>query len=224
MDPLQWMGAVRMRVQTADKNITVIHTTPVHQLMSCEAKSCVFVNKSIKTFLTSNYCFWPKYEFIIHNNFSSSEKVHLLLSSNIKIHPHICLELFWTVLACKRCLICADISPDSDQTTFSLEETILWTHILAGSDGLKLKTSRWICFLQTHCFSLHKMLTDGLEWCGWSNTCELLWCFYQMFGLSFWAEQVMEYNWNAFLQICFHEETNLSTSWMAWGWVHFQQI
>ncbi len=35
MDPLQWMGAVRMRVQTADKNITIIHTTPVCQLMSC---------------------------------------------------------------------------------------------------------------------------------------------------------------------------------------------
>ncbi len=32
MDPLQWMGAVRTRVQTADKNITIIHTTPVHQL------------------------------------------------------------------------------------------------------------------------------------------------------------------------------------------------
>ncbi len=31
--PLQWMGAVRMRVQTADKNITKIHTT-LHQLMS----------------------------------------------------------------------------------------------------------------------------------------------------------------------------------------------
>ncbi len=29
---LQWMGAVRMKVQTADKNITVIHTTPVHPL------------------------------------------------------------------------------------------------------------------------------------------------------------------------------------------------
>ncbi len=25
MDPLQWMGAARMRVQTADKNITIIH-------------------------------------------------------------------------------------------------------------------------------------------------------------------------------------------------------
>ncbi len=45
MDPLQSMGAIRMRVQTADKNSTIIHTTPVHQLMSCEMKSCVFVWK-----------------------------------------------------------------------------------------------------------------------------------------------------------------------------------
>ncbi len=27
MDPLQWMGAVRMRLQTADKNITIFHKT-----------------------------------------------------------------------------------------------------------------------------------------------------------------------------------------------------
>ncbi len=39
MDPLQWMGAVRMRVQTADKNITIIiHTTPVQQT---HIKKCV---------------------------------------------------------------------------------------------------------------------------------------------------------------------------------------
>ncbi len=25
MDPLQWMGAIRMKVQTADKNITIIY-------------------------------------------------------------------------------------------------------------------------------------------------------------------------------------------------------
>ncbi len=55
MDPLQWMGAVRMRVQTADKNITMIHLTPIHQLMSCEAekKRMFVINKSIiKMFLT----------------------------------------------------------------------------------------------------------------------------------------------------------------------------
>ncbi len=57
----------------SDKNITIIHTTPVHQLTSGEDKSW---NKSIiKNFLTSNCCFWPKYESIIHNNASSSEKV-----------------------------------------------------------------------------------------------------------------------------------------------------
>ncbi len=27
-----------------------------------------------------------------------------------------------------------------------------------------------------------------------------------------------------FLQICSDEETNWSTSWMAWGWIQFQQI
>ncbi len=38
-------------VQTADENLTVLHTTPVHQLKSCEAKSCMFERKkSIKKF------------------------------------------------------------------------------------------------------------------------------------------------------------------------------
>ncbi len=41
MDPLQWMGAVRTRVQTTDKNVTIIHTTPVYLWMSWEVKSCV---------------------------------------------------------------------------------------------------------------------------------------------------------------------------------------
>ncbi len=99
MDALQWMGAVRMRAQTADKNITIIHTTPVHQLTSWEDKSCVFVrNKSIiKMFLNSNCCFCLKYKSIINNNVSSSEKNPSL--SHIKIQPHICLELFWLVNA-----------------------------------------------------------------------------------------------------------------------------
>ncbi len=46
----------------------------------------------------------------VHNNASDSEKVHLLLSSHIKIHQYISLELFqlvnsaWSVY----------FSPDSD--------------------------------------------------------------------------------------------------------------
>ncbi len=45
---------------------------------------------------------------------------------------------------------------------FSVVKAILWI----GIKGLKLKTSLWICFLQTRSFWLHKTLTDGLEWCG----------------------------------------------------------
>ncbi len=46
-----------------------------------------------------------------------------------------------------------DLYSDSNKVTFSLEKAILWSHILAGSNDLK-------------CFSLHKMLIDGLELCG----------------------------------------------------------
>ncbi len=54
-----------------------------------------------------------------------------------------------------------------------------------------------------------------------------LWCFYQLFGLSFWRhpftaeEPFVSKLYNAtLLQICFAKETNLSTSRMAWGWVN----
>ncbi len=36
------------------------------------------------------------YESIIHNNAFSSEKVHLLFVSRIKVQSHISLELFWS--------------------------------------------------------------------------------------------------------------------------------
>ncbi len=92
MDPLQWMGAVRMRVQTAVTNITIIHTTPVLQLTSCAVKRCVFVinNASLRLL---NFKLSILAKIWVHN----TEKVHLLLSTNIKIHPHMCLELFWLV-------------------------------------------------------------------------------------------------------------------------------
>ncbi len=43
-------------------NSQVIHTTPIHQLMTFEVKNCVFlINKSIKTSLTPQ--FWMNYLF-----------------------------------------------------------------------------------------------------------------------------------------------------------------
>ncbi len=51
---------------------------------------------------------------------------------------------------------------------FSTGGSILWiidsfcfVLFLSRSNGLKLKMSWWICFLQTCIFSLHKMLIDG---------------------------------------------------------------
>ncbi len=105
--PKDWWTAVNGCRQNEPKhlrkNITIIkyHITPVHQLMSCEAKSCLFVRNKCIIFLPPNCCFLSKYESIIHNNASSSEKAHRLLSSHIKIHQHICLVLLWTVYACK---------------------------------------------------------------------------------------------------------------------------
>ncbi len=122
------------------------------------------------------------------------------------LHQNPATYLFRAVLACIRCLICADFSPDSDQTTFHWRKHYygLWTRILAGSNGLnfEVKTSWWICF------SL--LSSQDVNW--WTGvvwiTCGLLWCFYQLFGLSFWrhpftAEHpLLSKWWNAtFLQI-----------------------
>ncbi len=69
---MQWMGAIKIRVQTADKS-----TTPVHQLMSYEAKCYAFVTNQFtsKTFLTSNCGLGLKYESSIHNIALSTGKV-----------------------------------------------------------------------------------------------------------------------------------------------------
>ncbi len=76
-------------VQTADKkhysNPQVIHTIWVHQFMSCEVKSSV---KNLKPLLQAKI--WVRNPY-------KSEKVHLLLSSHIKIHLHIQFETVFLV-------------------------------------------------------------------------------------------------------------------------------
>ncbi len=123
------------------------------------------------------------------------------------MHPHIGLELFWTVFTCNWFLICAYFSPDSDKTAFSLEKSLLWIMD----------------------FLLHKTLTDGLY------SCELLVDYCDVFiscmdsnsdgthslqRIHWWVTDAM-LNLN---QICSDEEPSSSTSHMAWGRVHFQQI
>ncbi len=101
---------------------------------------------------------------------------------------------------------------DNRRWTFSLEEAFLWIMDWCFGQKWWFKVKMlwwWICFLQTCSFSLHNILIDVLEWCG------LLWCFYQLFGLSFWrhpftAEDPLVSKWSnaTFLQICSDEETN----------------
>ncbi len=103
----------------------------------------------------------------------------------------------------------------------------LWTCILAGSNSLKLKTSWWICFLQTRSFCLHNILTDGLECCGLLvDYCDVfISCLdshsdgtHSLQRIHLWASDEMLHFSKS------DEETNSSTFWMAWEWVHFQQI
>ncbi len=56
----------------------------------------------------------------VHNNFSSSEKIPPLLSSHIKIHQHICLDLFFYAL------ICAYLSPNSEEGSRLDSKAAVW--------------------------------------------------------------------------------------------------
>ncbi len=122
--------------ESKHNNPQVIHTISVLQLTSCEAKNSMFLTSL--GVLILYWCFWRK--SIIHNNASSSEKVHLLFFS--KNPP---TYLFRIVFTCKRCLICAHFSPDSDKTTY-----------------FPLGKTQYCGYS----FSLRQTLSDGLEWCG----------------------------------------------------------
>ncbi len=105
---------------------------------------------------------------------------------------------FKLLLLAKRCLICAYFSPDSDET-FSLANSILWIE-----DSLNI-------LMNLFCTNVQLFASQDIIW----FACGLLWCFYQLFGLSFWrhpftAEDPLVSKWcNAkFLQICSDEKTN----------------
>ncbi len=90
--------------------------TPVHQIMSCEAKNCKFViNKCIGTF-------GQNLSVLSHKN---SPTYYLT-------------KQFWTVVTCKPCLITGYFSPDSDMMIFSL--AILWI------DDLYFSWKQWFEF------------------------------------------------------------------------------
>ncbi len=76
-----------------------------------------------------------------------------------------------------------------------------------------------------------RLASQDVNW--WTGvvwiTCGLLWCFYQLFGLSFWRhpftaeDPLVSKLCNTVISpICSDEKTNTSTSSIAWEWVYFQ--
>ncbi len=125
-----------------------------------------------------------------------------LLSSHIKIYQHTCLDLCWTGF--KWYLICAYFSPDSDQITFFTGESDIM-----DKSGLKLKMSWFIYFINKQA------------------VCH--WCLYQPFELLFWrhpfpAVDPLVSKWCDAKFLQFKNDLIDCTSWMAWGWIHLQQL
>ncbi len=98
---------------------------------------------------------------------------------------------------------------------FSLEEVLLIIDSYL-SNGLKLKTSWWICFS----FCLLQMLTDGLEWCGLLvYYCDVfISCLnsnsdgtHSLQSIHCWDTDAVTHFYKS------DEETNSSTNWMTWG-------
>ncbi len=154
----------------------------------------------------------------IHNPSLCSKKVNPFALSH-QIHRHICLKLFWLVNSAWSAHISLLI-----QMTFSAEKAI-WIEDSYLSQKQQLEVKNMDLFLLTYNFSLHKMLTSVM----WI-TCELLECFYQFLGLSFWrhpftAEERIHWwtsdvmqNLSKYVPIKKKTQT-VSTSWMAWGFL-----
>ncbi len=67
------------------------------------------------------------------------------------------LKPFRTVLACKQCLSCAYVSLNSDETTFSLENAILWIDLYFIRDQ-RFKVQNALCMM--YLFIANMQLVD----------------------------------------------------------------
>ncbi len=143
-------------------------------------------------------------------------------------HQNKSTDIFVTGFTCKRCLVCAYFSPDSDKAFFTLEEAILCLEDSYFTQTQQFEVKN-ILIMNLFITNMQLFSSQNVNW--WAGvmwiTCGLLWCFFQLFELSLWrhpfsAEDPLASNVK-FLQICSDEEAN-STFGMAWEWVHFQII
>ncbi len=69
------------------------------------------------------------------------------------------------------------------------------------------------------------MLINGLAWCGLLvDYCDVLSAVWSHSDGTHSLQRIHWCCYFGFLHICSDEETNSSTSWMAWRWVHFKQF
>ncbi len=128
---------------------------------------------------------------------------------------------FWTVL--DLCIFHSWFRRDNFKTG-----EILWLIMdLYFAGSFKLQNLRLM--MDLFITNMHFFASQDICW--WTGvvwiTCGLLWCFYQLFGLSFWrhpftAEDPLVSKWrnDKFLQICSHGETSpdftdLGTNWYS---------
>ncbi len=138
MDALQWMGAVRTRVQTDDKNISIIQS--ISWLVKKKLKE---TNPPLRHF-NCTQGFFPLYCF-------SSKKSSWL---NQKRNMH-------------RSNMWVDFDVKGQQGWTSLEEALLWI-MAKRNCSLKLKCLDWFVFTNTQLFSSQDIMdwvTCGLLRC-----------------------------------------------------------
>uniref|UniRef100_A0A9J8C6P6 COMM domain containing 7 n=1 Tax=Cyprinus carpio carpio TaxID=630221 RepID=A0A9J8C6P6_CYPCA len=98
------MGAVKIRVQTVDKNIIEIHSTPVHQFMSCE------VNSSARKQMCSERFLRQLTEFAGENGMSAGPLRALMKS--VLLLPHGALKRNLTAEQVKADLLSLGLNED----------------------------------------------------------------------------------------------------------------
>ncbi len=93
----EWVPSESKQLKKHHNNPQVIHTTPVHQLMSCVWSQKLHVCKK----QIHHFNFRQSLLVIMYNNTSvsskSSKKSIPCCPLTSKIHTHTCLELFWLV-------------------------------------------------------------------------------------------------------------------------------
>ncbi len=126
MDPLQWMGAVKMRVQTADKTITshphifipIINVLWSDKLHVCKTQIHRYGAFKVKLLLSS--------KIQIHDNASSSEKIIWSESGEKSAQINYRLQIITTHQIWGWVLMWEDKEIDF----FSLKEALFWRFLL----------------------------------------------------------------------------------------------